>query len=321
MTDMPHYLQDFLLDVEEMANSQATIDRRTSDIRQFWKWLSNGGEIGEFADCDEQDHYLMAHRFLRNQKSEGYARDTVSARYETIRQFYEFMTDHHQLFDETPFERISRQKYLPKRDRETVENDRPYITKDQKETLCENVGPPRFRNEMMIRLMWQTGLRQGEVVDLKIENINLEENKLEDIWRSKVRDLHTVSFGESLHWWLDQWLNHGYRNGLYHATDSEYVFLTDRTPQFHSGQPNLIIRKAAENAGIQTSNGVDMSGNPKREITSHALRRGHGMHLWQNGTDLHTIRHRLGHKSIEQTQDYLPIDNDDVAEKIDGIKW
>lgn len=320
MTDMPDYVEDFLEDVKATADAQSTVDRRTSDIRQFSKWLTNGGEIGDFEDYDAHDHYRMIHTHLRGLKNDDYSRNTISARYETLRQLYQFLTNHHRCFDATPFERTKRSQYLPQPDRETVESDRPYITKDQKETLCEHVGPPRFRNELMIRLMWQTGLRQGEVVDLKLENVNIEENRLEGVWRSKVRDTHTVSFGQSLTWWLDQWINGAQRKGYYH-NDSEYVFITDRTPQFHACQPNKIIRKAADNAGIQTSKGVDKNGNERREITSHAVRRGHGMYLWQNGVDLHTIRRRLGHTSIEQTQDYLPITEEDTAEKIAGIEW
>lgn len=320
MTDMPYFLEDFCEDVKATADSQNTVDRRTSDIRQFSKWLMNGGEMGNFDDCDPDDHYRMIHTHLRELKNDGYSRHTISARYETLRQLYQFMTDHHRCFEETPFKRTKRAQYLPQPDRETVENDRPYITKDQKEKLCEHVGPPHLRNELMIRLMWQTGLRQGEIVDLKIENVNLNENRLEDIWRSKVRDTHTVSFGKSLTWWLDQWINGPERKGYYHH-DSEFLFITDRTPQFHDCQPNKIIRKAAANAGIQTSKGVDKNGNERREITSHAIRRGHGMHLWREGIDLHTIRRRLGHTSIEQTQDYLPITEEDTAEKVAGIDW
>jgi integrase/recombinase XerD len=331
-------LADSINDLEQQADSPHTAQKRESDARQYWEWVTDEGERkatqriaqlpefdGEspsFEDWHDHHHYLMIHNYLLSLKDEGYARETVAGRWQTLKSVYGLLADHYQLFEESPFEKLqSRQTYLPSPDRETTENLRPYVTREQKETLCENVGPPRFRNECIIRLMWQTGLRQGEVTELKIRDVNLEENLLEEFWRPKTKDRHTVSFGESLNWWLNEWIHGGYRSGYVCAEESDYLFVSDRAPQMQSYRPNKIIGKAADNAGIQVTKGTDMHGYERREITSHAVRRGHGMHLWREGIDLHTIRQRLGHTSIEQTQDYLPIDDEDVTEKIAGVDW
>jgi integrase/recombinase XerD len=314
-------------EIQRKADSEQTASIRKSDVNQFAGWIketrrefpTNGSGI-------QREHALLIEDYLFHLQKEGFARGTIESRWQSLKDFYKRITGDLRFDDvaleTTPFEIIgARREYLPPKERGHDKRTQMYVTKEQKEKLCENVRSPSFRNELVVRLMWQTGIRSGELCELQIDEVNLGNNRLERFWRPKTKDHHTVSFGEPVAWMLEEFIDGGYRDAFEYSSHSEFLFPTHEGKQMHRTLPNRIIVNAAKDAGIQETVQTDQQGNDRNSITSHAMRRGHGMHLWKNGVDLHTIRQRLGHTSIEQTQDYLPIDDEDVTEKIAGVDW
>lgn len=235
---------------------------------------------------------------------------------------YDDLADFYSLFEEAPFEDMyDRRRYLPKETREETKSEKPYVTREQKELLCENVPSPSFRNECMIRLMWQTGLREGEVATLRVEDVNLQENKLNEFWSPKISTERTVTFKDSLNWWLEEWISGGYRDSYPASSTSEFLFVTYQSEKMQNDRPTTIVVQAAEEAGIQEIRKVDQRGREWNSITSHAIRRGHAMHLLKNGVDLRTIQKRLGHSKLETTIGYLPISPEDAGDQIEDITF
>ena len=320
MTDTPEIVSEWLEDKKVMYDSQATFKKRESDVTQFLKWLDGNGK--SFDPVEQERHKKLLHRYFLSLKSDGYARNTMNSRWDSIKLLYDDLAGFHDVIEETPFESLqNRSQYLPNKTRDETESEKPYVTREQKETLCDNVPSPAFRNECMIRLMWQTGLREGEVAELKVSDVNFEEGKLDSFWSPKINTERTVTFKPSLNWWLDQWLNGGYRDSYTGSGDSEYLFLTHRSHQFPRDRPNKIIKKAAKGGGIQEVRKVDTAGRELHTITSHAIRRGHAMHLLKNDVDLRTIQKRLGHAKLDTTIEYLPISPEDTSDKIEGIRF
>lgn len=328
MSESTNLLYMWLDRQKDLTDSQETFKSRKSDVCDYIEWVENSGS--SFEPIEEANHKLLLDKYFRNLKKEGYARATIDVRWWSIKKFYGDLAGFFDMMDETPFESLSRSDYMPSKTREETKSEKPYVTKEQKEILCENVTSPAFRNECMIRLMWQTGLRRGEVVNLRTGDVNLEQNKLEEFWSPKISTRRTVTFKDSLTWWLDQWKNGGYRDSYRGSSESDYLFLTNRSEKMPSKRPNMVIRKAAENGNIQYPKlGTDKDGNPIENkaghiqwgITSHAIRRGHAMHLLKNDVDLRTIQKRLGHAKLETTIEYLPISPEDTSDKIEDITF
>jgi len=319
-TAKPDIIEVWLADKEAMYDSYHTFKNRRSNVNQYLKWLDENNQ--SFEPITQERHKKLLHRYFLNMKSDGYARNTIKTQWTSIKMLYDDLAGFHGQIDETPFEDLyDRSNYLPDKTREETKSAKPYVTREQKEILCENVTSPAFRNECMVRLMWQTGLRESEVVNLRVSDVNLEENKLEEFWSPKIKTERTVPFKDSLTWWLDQWLNGGYRNSYKYSAESDYLFVTNYTTQMNSQTPNKIIKKAADNAGIQYERMTDKSGQTRSGITSHAIRRGHAMHLLKNDVDLRTIQKRLGHAKLETTIEYLPISPEDTSDKIENITF
>lgn len=316
----PAVVDTWLTDKQTMYDSEHTYKTRESDVRQYLKWLNKEGE--SFKPVSQERHKNLLHKYFLWLKSEGYARATISSRWDTLKLLYDDLSGFHGEIEETPFEELyGRSDYLPDKTREETKSAKPYVKREEKETLCENVTSPAFRNECIIRLMWQTGLREGEVANLRESDVNLEENKLEEFWSPKISTERTVTFKDSLTWWLDQWLNGGYRDSYTGSEESEYLFLTHRSEKLRDERPNKIIKKAADNGGIQYERMTDKAGKTRWGITSHAVRRGHAMYLLKNEVDLRNIQKRLGHSKLETTMEYLPISPEDTSEKIEGITF
>ncbi|OYR86048.1 hypothetical protein DJ71_06875 [Halorubrum sp. E3] len=318
--NQPEIVSEWLSDKEMMYDSQASFKKRESDVTQFLKWLNGNGK--SFDPVERERHKQLLHRYFLSLKNDGYARNTISSRWDSLKLLYDDLAGFHAIIEETPFEDIyDRSNYLPDKTRSETESEKPYVTKAEKEKLCENVTSPAFRNECMIRVMWQTGLREGEIANLRISDVNLEENKLEEFWSPKIQAERTVTFKSSLNWWLKEWLQGGYRDSYTGSSESDYLFLTHRSESFPPDRPNKIIKKAADNAGIQSVRKEDSAGRKLHKITSHAIRRGHAMHLLKNDVDLRTIQKRLGHAKLDTTIEYLPISPEDTSDKIEGISF
>ncbi|WP_280536617.1 tyrosine-type recombinase/integrase [Halopenitus sp. POP-27] len=316
----PQVVSEWLEDKELMYDSKASYKKRQSDVRQFLKWLDSNNKA--FVPIERDRHKSLIHRYFLSLKDDGYARNTMKSRWDSIKLLYDDLAGFHSVIDETPFEDLyERSHYLPDKTREETESEKPYVTREQKEILCNNVASPAFRNECMIRLMWHTALREGEVAELKVSDVNLAENKLDEFWSPKIGTERTVTFKPSLNWWLNEWINGGYRESYTKASESDYLFLTHRSEKFPRDRPNKVIKKAASEGQIQSVRKVDTAGREIHEITSHAIRRGHAMHLLKNDVDLRTIQKRLGHAKLDTTIEYLPISPEDTSDKIEGIQF
>ncbi|WP_257300275.1 site-specific integrase [Haloarchaeobius sp. FL176] len=324
--NFPEPVSEWLKDKEQEYDSQHSYKTRKSDVKQFIEWLDDTGR--DWEPVEQERHKRLLHRYFLslngNKDEKGYARKTVSSRWASIKLMYSEFAGFYAYLDETPFENLKKKStYLPDANQNEASSSKPYITKQQKIELVDNVPSPKFRNEVIIETMFQTGLRQSSIANLKIEDVNLKENKLEEFYCPKVNDTFTNSFSDSLNWLLDEWINGGYRAGYTGANESDYLFLTHRSEKIRDERPNIIIKKAAENAGIQEVMYQDKAGRNRYKITSHAIRRGHAMYLWKepHDVDLRTIQGRLNHSSLQMTMEYLPISPDDEADKLEGIQF
>lgn len=298
-----------------MDKSVGTKKKRLSDLRDFDLWLRENGhddptEIG----ANELDNYF------REQKGKGYAPYTISARYETLRGMYEKLGGMMGEMEESPFEDLSRKDYVNKTEAKKDKKSRNgmvYVTHEQLMKLDENVPAPKERNRLMIRLMFQTGMRRGEVANLKIEHVDRERREIE-VYSDKTEEWRTVYYNQSLDILIDRWLDI-HRSSNPKAESSPYFFITAKG-KLRENRVNRIVKRAAENAGIQDEMYTDKSGQTRYRITAHALRHGHGVHSIKCGIDPKSVQKHMGHKDIEQTMDYVRLVESDVRDSY-RAKW
>lgn len=191
----------------------------------------------------------------------------------------------------------------------------------------ENLPESKLESELVIRLLFSTGCREKELRHIKLTD--LTEYQPGDqppdkdripyaIWMTTAKngDLRFVKYDPKLQPLLDRWIEVE-RSYIYGSEDSDYLFPTKYNEKMARNTPNKIVKRAAENAGIQDYAPPDAAGRRRRRITCHALRRGFAVACIKNGMDIRTLQRLLGHRRLEQTKIYLRFSDKDVQQGYD----
>ena len=297
-------------ELENNGKAPGTVQRHKDNLGDYRVWCDEKDIEPENADVSDIDSFLS---YLQ---AEGYADNSISSFYYSLKAYYDWVY----AVDESPFDssRLKHSRYLgsnsgtaEERKKKSEKEEIKYITEEEKEELKDNVPSPQLKNELIIEIMWQTGIRQSEAVLIELDDIDTENREI-DIYAPKTDEYRTVYYQSSLDILLEQWINGGYRD-RFDTSDSSYLFITNRTEKMQPKSINQMVRKAADNAGIQEITGEDKNGK-RRKITSHAIRHGHAVHSLKNGIDITFIKEHMGHSDLSMTQRYLDLVDSDVKD-------
>jgi integrase/recombinase XerD len=156
------------------------------------------------------------------------------------------------------------------------------------------------RDRAMLELLYASGLRVSELVNLKREDINLDENFIVVRSGKGGKDRLTL-MGESSKVWMLKYLE----LSLDRLQASEYFFITRRNKRFTRQGVWLKLKEYAVKAGVT------------KEVYPHILRHSFATHMLEGGADLRAIQALLGHSSITTTEVYTHVRSDFLREEYD----
>jgi integrase/recombinase XerD len=294
----------------EGKGSKRTYDARKRDLKKYQQWCdSEGVDLIDLSPIELTDYFLDMSR-------DGYPPTTISSRWDSVRLFYRFLVQA-EVIDESPFENIERKEYSTilrgtKKKQETKE-EITYLSPAQIDQLCEYAPSPADRNQLIFRLMFQTGLRRGETTDIELDDIDRDRREI-NIHSDKVHRNRTVYYQPSLDLALDLWINDGQRSRYMSHVDSPYLFVSRQSPQLGTSSLNEIVVEAAwDTPDIdQEVLYVDMSGKERKKYTCHSLRHSHAIESIKSGIDIERVRRHMGHASLEMTMRYLRFVKEDT---------
>lgn len=188
----------------------------------------------------------------------------------------------------------------------------PYLEPDEVKQLINNVPAPRLRNELIHRLFFDCGFRREELAKAKVEHVN-DDNTIRIPPRKG--EGRIVGFREQTAFLLDRWLNRGGRDSMTYAPDSDYIFPTNDNEHISPIFLNQMVKKAAENAGIQETTATYSDGRKQHKITAHTLRHSFAMDKLEAGVDVTTLQKLMGHTDIEVTMIYVNMSDETAREK------
>ncbi len=157
--------------------------------------------------------------------------------------------------------------------------------------------PFDYRNKAMLELLYGTGLRITEMLDLKLGDIDFENCIVRCFGKGSKERI--VPIGEYIIDALNNYLDHG-RNLLLKFKTSDYLFLNSRGDRISRFSFFKIIKKLLREKGI------------KKDVSPHSLRHSFATHMLENGADLRSIQELLGHSDIATTRIYTHITNKKV---------
>jgi len=198
----------------------------------------------------------------------------------------------------------------PKKARELKE-EVTYLTPEEVDQLADHAPNPTLRNELIIRLLYHTGLRRGELARIRLQDLDTNKREI-DVHANKTHAIRTVYYKSPLDVILKRWLNVE-RKALATA-DSEYLFPTYKTDRISSKQVNRTVRKAAEAAGLQEQAITNAAGHEHMKITAHVLRHTFAVQSVKNDMDTRRLQELMGHAKITTTERYLRFDGEDIRD-------
>ncbi|MCQ2340493.1 MAG: site-specific tyrosine recombinase XerD [Paludibacteraceae bacterium] len=212
-----------------------------------------------------------------------------------IHSFYRFLL-YHNYRDDDPSELIE----MPRKELHLPST----LTLEEVNKLVEAVDLSKaegHRNRAMMEMLYGSGLRVSELVNLKLSDMYRQEQYM--LIHGKGSKERLVPISPEADKWFDYWLED--RGHLTIETGQEdYAFLNCRGHQLTRMMVFTIIRRLAAAAGI------------KKTISPHTLRHSFATHLLQNGADLRIIQQLLGHEDITTTEIYTHVDIHDLRKAI-----
>ncbi len=150
-----------------------------------------------------------------------------------------------------------------------------------------------LRDRTMLELMYATGLRVSELVQLELSNLSLQQGLVRIIGKGDKERL--VPVGEVALDWLQDYLRHARPELLHRQGRTSAVFVTRRGAAMTRQAFWYMIRRMAQQAGIE------------QPISPHTLRHAFATHLLNHGADLRVVQMLLGHSDISTTQIYTHV--------------
>lgn len=313
-------LREMFYEYVERNNKPNTASFYRTNFRPFYELAEDAG-----AHLTENASKEIVKRFLENQ-AETLAPKTVGHRLSAISRFYTVIQEKKGLLDPeeaTPVDHLDPQDVdgLSNKTLQETESGEEfyYLAPDEVKQLMDNVPDPRVRNQALIALMFGTGLRGSEVVRIKTMDIDTDEKEL-TVHSPKLSTNNETELIDA--YWRSEKVSNKVeaymvrRPSYAHAEDSPYLFLTRESERMVRKHLNRIIKKAAENAGIQELVTTDGAGRKRNSITSHVLRHSYAMACLDNGMDVTELKDALNHSNLETTMIYLKRHKEDTKKAV-----
>lgn len=153
-----------------------------------------------------------------------------------------------------------------------------------------------IRNHLILEMLYSTGIRRQELINLKIKNIDFSNKRIKVLGkRNKERYMPLIKSTKVL---LDKYLD--LRENLKNIKANEFLFLTSKGKKIYD---NLVYRITKKYFSKYST---------KQKKSPHILRHSFATHLLNNGADLNSVKDLLGHTSLAATQVYTNRSIDDM---------
>lgn len=280
--DYLHYLK------VERGLSENTIASYGIDLKLFLEYLREN-EIPSFKQVNKE----VIVNYMQAEKNNNKANSSILRSVSSLRKFFQYLAQE-KIIEKDPMLLID----IPKKKQHLPQ----VLTKEEVEKLLHSPNTSQvlgLRDRAMLELMYATGLRISEIINLKLEDLHLTMGTLQTLGKGHKERI--VPVGDEAIKWVNRYLEEA-RPKLLKQKRSNYLFLN-----FHGN--NLTrqgvwknLKAEVRKAGIQ------------KNITPHTLRHSFATHILENGADLRIVQELLGHADISTTQIYTHLSNKQLAD-------
>lgn len=269
----------YMLKVERNF-SEYTLKSYHDDLIQFNDFL-----VSEHLDLATFE-YKDARNYLSFLYSHNLKRTTVSRKISTLRTFYEYwMTQDESIVN--PFVQLvhpKKEQYLPQ-----------FFYEEEMEALFQTVkqdSKKGIRDRVIIELLYATGIRVSELVNIKIKDIDMNLPGVKVLGKGNKERF--IPFGEFCKQSIERYLDEFQPRK---TNDHEYLIVNmNGEPITERGVRYVLNDVVKRTAGVT-------------DIHPHKLRHTFATHLLNQGADLRTVQSLLGHVNLSTTGRYTHVSN------------
>lgn len=264
--------------------SDKTILSYYDDLVEYQEFLQNN--FINILDIDDK----VVKDYLKYLYSRNITKTSISRKLSSIRGLYNYLTNE-DIITNNYFSKISnpkREKHLPK----FLKNEEI----DKILSVCENNTPLEERDTLVLELLYATGLRVSELVNIKISNINKSDKSIKVLGKGSKERI--VLYNNHTKVALDKYLSNGYHS--LNKKNNGYLILNNRGDKISDRYIRDIINKYVKKAGLDI------------KISPHTLRHTFATDMLEEGSDLMTVKELLGHESLNTTSIYTHITNEQI---------
>ena len=264
--------------------SDKTILSYYDDLVEYQEFLQNN--FINILDINDK----VVKDYLKYLYSRNITKTSISRKLSSIRGLYNYLTNE-DIITNNYFSKISnpkREKHLPK----FLKNEEI----DKILLVCENNTPLEERDTLVLELLYATGLRVSELVNIKISDINKSDKSIKVLGKGSKERI--VLYNNHTKVALDKYLSDGYHS--LNKKNNGYLILNNRGDRISDRYIRDIINKYVKKAGLDI------------KISPHTLRHTFATDMLEEGSDLMTVKELLGHESLNTTSIYTHITNEQI---------
>lgn len=282
MLDFIKAYENYLYKVKKASDN--TVFSYIRDIRQFSEWASTN-RVG-LVDVTQ----LNIRSYFDNLKMQGKSDATISRSMASLKNFYTYLVSAG-FVETTPVIEIHidrGEKKLPQ-----------ILTNKEIELLLAQpacVDEKGYRDKAMLELMYATGIRVSELIELNLDDVNIEVGviKCTNAKKGRVIPLYPAAL-KALKVYLKE-----IRSGMLADPDEQALFVNVNGARMSRQGFWKILKHYQQTAGIE------------KEITPHTLRHSFAVHLLENGADIDSLQELMGHCDISSTHMYTQMVNQKI---------
>ena len=287
-------LSDHIIELKtiKQRDKDTTVNSYSEDIYKYLEYMESKN-ISSALDIS----YNNLLNYLKYLDDNKYEVSSVARKIVSIKAFHKYLSENYKVID------ISTKINTPRFYRKLPN----ILTIEEVDNLLDIKldTPFDYRNKAMLELMYSSGLRVSELINLDLSDIDLNNNYVRCFGKGSKERI--VPVGEYSSKYLSIYINE-YRDSMKKGYYTEKIFLNNHGKEMTRQGFFKIIKKIAKDKDIN------------KNITPHMLRHSFATHLLNNGADLRTIQEMLGHSSISTTQIYTNVTNDILKENYDLYK-
>ena len=273
----------FMSDLENKNKSQATIKAYSNDLRTFLAWLNVQG-YKSMTELKIRDLNAYMQEFKECNPT------TKNRKIASLKSFFKFLYIN-EFVEENIANKLENAK-VP--DKKVVIMEDAEVEKVLNAVkLVKEDGKNEQRDYLMLKLLFNSGIRREELINIKLQDLNMNENSI--LIHGKGNKERYVYFNEEVKKTITEYLD-WVRCDFKYSYDSDYLLLSQQSKSVCKAMVNNIVDKYYNLAGVKVKGrGV------------HQTRKVFATKAYENTGDIYAVADALGHSNINTTRIYAQI--------------